>query len=194
MGRKPEGKVGAGRIGGWRQQHVGRLFLRASRSFAALATRKLKERGHEGLGMAHTALLPHLDAEEGGTRATEIAQRAGMTKQAAGRVLRDLERLGYVERMADPEDARATLVAFTTRGGGSWRMPTTSSARSRPGTRPYWARSGWGSCARRWRSSSSTRKRRREGSVASVPLRGGSAAPVLPPTGQPLPHVFADRA
>ncbi len=119
MGRKPEGKVDAGRIGGWRQQHVGRLFLRASRSFAALATRKLKERGHEGLGMAHTALLPHLDAEEGGTRATEIAQRAGMTKQAAGRVLRDLERLGYVERMADPQDARATLVAFTEEG---WRF------------------------------------------------------------------------
>lgn len=118
MGRKPEGKVDAGRIGGWRRQHVGRLFLRASRSFAALATRKLKERGHEGLGMAHTALLPHLDAE-GGTRATQIAQRAGMTKQAAGRVLRDLERLGYVERMADPQDARATLVAFTEEG---WRF------------------------------------------------------------------------
>ena len=118
MGRKPEGKVDAGRIGGWRQQHVGRLFLRASRSFAALATRKLKERGHEGLGMAHTALLPHLDAE-GGTRATEIAQRAGMTKQAAGRVIRDLERLGYVERMADPQDARATLVACTDEG---WRF------------------------------------------------------------------------
>jgi DNA-binding MarR family transcriptional regulator len=75
VGRKPEGKVDAGRIGGWRRQHVGRLFLRASRSFAALATRKLKERGQEGLG--------------------------------------------YVERMADPQDARATLVAFTEEG---WRF------------------------------------------------------------------------
>lgn len=118
MGRKAGGKVDAGRIGEWRQQHVGRLFLRASRSFAALATRKLEERGHEGLGMSHTALLPHLDAE-GGTRATEIAERAGMTKQAAGRVVRDLERLGYVERRTDPEDARATLVAFTDEG---WRF------------------------------------------------------------------------
>lgn len=118
MGREAEARVGADRVGEWRQQHVGRLFLRASRSFAALATRKLKERGHEGLGMAHTALLPHLDAE-GGTRATELAERAGMTKQAAGRVVRDLERMGYVKRTTDPEDARATLVAFTDEG---WRF------------------------------------------------------------------------
>lgn len=119
MGREAEARVVADRVGEWRQQHVGRLFLRASRSFAALATRKLKERGHEGLGMAHTALLPHLDAEEGGTRATELAERAGMTKQAAGRVVRDLERMGYVKRTTDPEDARATLVAFTDEG---WRF------------------------------------------------------------------------
>lgn len=119
MGREAEARVGADRVGEWRQQHVGRLFLRASRSFAALATRKLKERGHEGLGMAHTSLLPHLDAEEGGTRATELAERAGMTKQAAGRVVRDLERMGYVKRTTDPEDARATLVAFTDEG---WRF------------------------------------------------------------------------
>ena len=118
MGGEAEARVDAERIGEWRQQHVGRLFLRASRSFAALATRKLGERGHGGLGMAHTALLPHVDAQRG-SRTTEIAERAGMTKQAAGRVVRDLERLGYVERRADPEDARATLVAFTDEG---WRF------------------------------------------------------------------------
>lgn len=117
MERGAEEKVDTERIGEWRQQHIGRLFLRASRSFAALATRKLRDRGHEDLGMAHTALLPHLDVE--GTRATEIAERASMTKQAAGRVVRDLERLGYVERRADPRDARATLVSFT---GEGWRF------------------------------------------------------------------------
>src|SRR4028118_1609922 len=81
------GRAGRVRLRRARGQHIGRLFLRASRAFAALATRKLKEGGHEGLGTAHTALLPHLDAE-GGTRATEVAERAGMTKQAAGRVRR----------------------------------------------------------------------------------------------------------
>ncbi len=100
-----------------REQHIGRLFLRASRSFATLAGRKLKERGHEGLGTAHTALLPHMDLE--GTRATKLAERAGMTKQAVGQVVRDLERQGYVERQPDPTDSRATLVRFTDAG---WRF------------------------------------------------------------------------
>lgn len=100
-----------------REQHVGRLFLRASRSFAALATRKLRERGHEGLGATHTALLPHVDLE--GTRATMLAERAGMSKQAVGQVVRDLERQGYVERLPDSEDGRATLVYFTDAG---WRF------------------------------------------------------------------------
>jgi DNA-binding MarR family transcriptional regulator len=111
------GPAGAERIRETREQHIGRLFLRASRSFAALATRKLKERGHEGLGTAHTALLPHVDL--GGTRATALAERAGMSKQAVGQVVRDLERQGYVERQPDPSDSRATLVRFTEAG---WRF------------------------------------------------------------------------
>jgi DNA-binding MarR family transcriptional regulator len=110
-------QAGAERIRETREQHIGRLFLRASRSFAALATRKLKERGHEGLGTAHTALLPHVDLE--GTRATALAERTGMSKQAVGQVVRDLERQGYVERQPDPSDSRATLVRFTEAG---WRF------------------------------------------------------------------------
>jgi DNA-binding MarR family transcriptional regulator len=111
------GPAGSERIRETREQHIGRLFLRASRSFAALATKKLKERGHEGLGAAHTALLPHVDLE--GTRATALAERAGMSKQAAGQVVRDLQRQGYVERLPDPSDSRATLVRFTDAG---WRF------------------------------------------------------------------------
>jgi DNA-binding MarR family transcriptional regulator len=110
-------QVSAERIRETREQHIGRLFLRASRSFAALATRKLKERGHRGLGATHTALLPHVDLE--GTRATTLAERAGMSKQAAGQVVHDLERQGYVERRPDPADGRATLVCFTDAG---WRF------------------------------------------------------------------------
>ena len=62
-------------------------------------------------------MLPHLDLE--GTRATALAGRAGMTKQAVGQVLGDLRRQGYVERRPDPADSRATLVSFTDAG---WRF------------------------------------------------------------------------
>lgn len=100
-----------------REQHIGRLFLRASRAFAVKASERLEARGHAGLGAAHTALLPHVDLE--GTRATVLAERAGMTKQAVGQVVRDLERQGYVERRPDPADSRALLVVFTDAG---WRF------------------------------------------------------------------------
>lgn len=107
----------AERIREVRGQHIGRLFLRASRAFAATAADKLRARGHEGLGATHTALLPHVDLE--GTRATVLAERAGMTKQAVGQVVSDLERQGYVERRPDPADSRAFLVVFTDAG---WRF------------------------------------------------------------------------
>lgn len=107
----------AQRIRQVREQHIGRLFLRASRAFAVTASEKLEARGHEGLGATHTALLPHVDLE--GTRATVLAERAGMTKQAVGQVVSDLERQGYVERRTDPADSRAFLVVFTDAG---WRF------------------------------------------------------------------------
>ena len=97
-----------------RGRHVGRLLLRASRAFNARATEKLRARGYGGLTLAHLALLPHLDAE--GTRVTTLAERAGMTKQGMGQLVRDLERRGYAERAPDPTDRRAALVRFSEAG------------------------------------------------------------------------------
>jgi len=45
-----------------------------------------------------------------------IAERAGTSKQAINHVLRDLERLGYLELRPDPDDSRARLVTTTARG------------------------------------------------------------------------------
>ncbi len=100
-----------------REQHFGRLLLQAQRAFNARAIAKLHERGHHGLTLAHTALLPYLDLE--GTRITTLAERAGMTKQGMGQLVSDLERQGYVCREVDPTDARAVLVRFTDAG---WQL------------------------------------------------------------------------
>jgi DNA-binding MarR family transcriptional regulator len=102
------------RIAEWRQRHIGRLFLRAHRDFSERALDKLSARGHAGLGLAHTTLLPHLELD--GTRITTLAERAGITKQAVGQLVADLEQRGYVERTVDPTDRRATLVSFTEDG------------------------------------------------------------------------------
>jgi DNA-binding MarR family transcriptional regulator len=109
-----EESLTAGQLEKLRQEHIGRLLLRAHRAFSERALGKLRQRGHTRLTMAHTTLLPHLDID--GTQATVLAARAGITKQAAGRLIADLEREGYVQRLADPRDQRANLVVFTGAG------------------------------------------------------------------------------
>lgn len=62
----------------------------------------------------HLTVLRNMNL--GGTRLTELAARAGMTKQAMGQLVDDCERLGIVQRRPDPKDRRARLIAFTPRG------------------------------------------------------------------------------
>jgi DNA-binding MarR family transcriptional regulator len=52
----------------------------------------------------------------GGSRLTELAEQAGVTKQTAGFLVDQLERAGYVERVPDPSDGRARLVLIAERG------------------------------------------------------------------------------
>jgi DNA-binding MarR family transcriptional regulator len=54
-----------------------------------------------------------------GTRLTELAEAAQVTKQTAGFLVDQLENAGYVERTPDPTDARARLVRITTRGAAT---------------------------------------------------------------------------
>ncbi len=62
----------------------------------------------------HLTLFRNL--ELGGTRLTEIASRARMTKQAMAELVDKAERLGFVARLPDPDDGRAKTVVFTPAG------------------------------------------------------------------------------
>jgi DNA-binding MarR family transcriptional regulator len=75
---------------------------------------RLAEDGHRGLHPRHSAVLAYLD--EGGNRPTELARLSGRHKQVVGRLVDELEQLGYVERRPDPADRRAKLVVPTRRG------------------------------------------------------------------------------
>lgn len=97
-----------------RQGNIGRLFLLAHRNFSELAVQKLHHYGHSQLSLAHTNLLANLDTQ--GTRITVLAERAGVTKQAMGSLVSELERKGYIGRTADPTDGRAVLITFTAMG------------------------------------------------------------------------------
>lgn len=74
---------------------------------------KLKQRKHR-LQTAHAKILVHLDVE--GTRLTELALRAGISKQAMGKLVSELEAIGYVRKAVDETDGRAWRVCFTPKG------------------------------------------------------------------------------
>jgi DNA-binding MarR family transcriptional regulator len=69
--------------------------------------------GHP-IRMAHSMVFVHIDLD--GIRLTHLAERAGMTPQAMGELVDDLEEMGYIERIRDPSDGRAKLIVLTDMG------------------------------------------------------------------------------
>ena len=65
---------------------------------------------------AHAAALQPLWQRPEGARLTELAQLARITKQSMGALVDSLENAGYVERVEDPDDGRASRVRLTARG------------------------------------------------------------------------------
>jgi DNA-binding MarR family transcriptional regulator len=76
--------------------------------------RRLAADGFADLRFADGFVFQHL--VEGALTIGALAERLGVSQQAASKSVADLERRGYVERAADPDDARARLVALTARG------------------------------------------------------------------------------
>jgi DNA-binding MarR family transcriptional regulator len=52
----------------------------------------------------------------GAVRVTELAERACVTQQAMGKMLKELERIGYIARDIDGNDKRAKRIRLTDRG------------------------------------------------------------------------------
>jgi DNA-binding MarR family transcriptional regulator len=92
---------------------LGQVLFRAARLYNELAVGRLQAQNPE-IRLAHTRLLPHLSHL--GSRPSAIARAAGVSKQAAGALLADLERAGVVERVPDPADGRARLVRISAAG------------------------------------------------------------------------------
>lgn len=110
---------------GWRQTHLGRLLGHAMRRFdqrvlhlmahdaeVPLALSNLAARGQ--VSAAHIHITRHLAVQ--GARLQELAESAGMSKQAMGKLVDQCEAWGLVTREVDRRDARAKLVRFTPAG------------------------------------------------------------------------------
>jgi DNA-binding MarR family transcriptional regulator len=98
----------------WRRNNIGRRLNEAVRRFETRIVEHLRQQGHDQLTLAHINLTRNLDEE--GTRLSELARRASMTRQSMGELVTQVERTGLIERRPDPTDGRAKLVRFTDSG------------------------------------------------------------------------------
>ena len=98
----------------WRRTNIGRRMNEAVRIFEGRIVELLREKGHAQLTTAHINLTRNLDEE--GTRLTELARRAALSKQAMSELVDQVERTGLIEKIRDPDDGRARLVCFTAAG------------------------------------------------------------------------------
>jgi DNA-binding MarR family transcriptional regulator len=76
---------------------------------------RLAQEGHPDIREGYGCVFGFIDRESG-SRLTDLAERAGLTKQAVGEAVTELERLGYLTRVPDPHDRRAKIIKLTERG------------------------------------------------------------------------------
>jgi DNA-binding MarR family transcriptional regulator len=96
------------------QPNLGILLRASFQEVVRRVSAGLAEAGFDDLRPAHTAVFQHIDAD--GSRLTDLADRAQITKQSMGYLVDYLEEHGYLERRPDPDDRRASLVCLTERG------------------------------------------------------------------------------
>lgn len=89
-------------------------LVAASRALVATMMPEIVKDGFNGITPAFVNLISLLDAT--GIRPTTLAQRVGITKQAIGQLVRELEVRGYVEQVPDSTDTRAKIVRLTKHG------------------------------------------------------------------------------
>lgn len=94
--------------------NVGLLMQIAFRAMEQRVLTALAESGFGDISVAQARIVAQIDAA--GTRLTELAERAQITKQTTSFLIDQVERAGYVERVPDPSDRRARLVRLTDRG------------------------------------------------------------------------------
>jgi DNA-binding MarR family transcriptional regulator len=97
----------------------GNLFRDLTQVMQEIVADELVRRGFADLRPSRLAVAQHVGAD--GTRITELAERAALTKATVVHAVDELERLGYVTRRPDPTDGRAKLVMSTDRARAAER-------------------------------------------------------------------------
>ena len=96
------------------QRMLGAMLRIPFQAIVARIDEGLRARGFTDLRPAHFAIFQHIQPE--GSRISQLAEQAQITKQSTGSLVDHMMACGYVERLPDPEDGRAKIVRLTERG------------------------------------------------------------------------------
>jgi DNA-binding MarR family transcriptional regulator len=96
------------------EPNIGLLLFIPYRAMEDRIFKVLAEAGYTDFTVAQARVMQRIGPD--GTRLTELAEQAQVTKQTAGFLVDQLERAKYVERVPDPSDGRARLVRVAPRG------------------------------------------------------------------------------
>ena len=102
------------RLDGERKLLLAAVLPRLSEFMAARLQSLTVAKKHPGVKHSHAAVFFAIGLEGG--RIQQIAKAQHVTKQAISVVANELEELGYIERLPDPEDSRQLVLWFTKKG------------------------------------------------------------------------------
>jgi DNA-binding MarR family transcriptional regulator len=94
--------------------NLNRLLLEFGQDYERRVMTELHKQGHNLVRPSHVAIFSNLG--QGAVRVTELADKAHVTQQAMGKMLKELERIGYIVRDIDGSDRRAKKIRPTERG------------------------------------------------------------------------------
>lgn len=95
------------------EPNLGLLLFIPYRAMESAAQAALEEAGHH-LPINEARVFQRI--APGGSRLVDLAESAQVSKQTIGSIVDRLVAAGYVERVPDPDDARARLVRITPLG------------------------------------------------------------------------------
>jgi DNA-binding MarR family transcriptional regulator len=91
-----------------------RLIRTVERHITNQISRELQIHGYHSLSARHLQVFEHLDTE--GVSIINLAQRAGISKQAMSKMVKEVAHEGFVNVITDDRDNRVQLVNVTQKG------------------------------------------------------------------------------
>jgi DNA-binding MarR family transcriptional regulator len=92
----------------------GKIISHLKKQMDQWATDEITRNGFRDFKIAYMPVIMNIDIN--GTRNNELATCARMTKQAMSKIVKELQKKGYVSAKTDPSDKRGVIFTLTARG------------------------------------------------------------------------------